>query len=270
MGLKHSKYKNTGILFELLIRQITTDTLNESESKAASLLKKYFVKTELGKEYKLYEILSRNQLNESKANLTLNSVLESSTKLDKETLKKQKYNLIKEIKNSYNLEDFFKTKLPNYKIYASLYNLLESKANPEEIINNKMTILEHLTTSKEAENEEIKELSEDKGLRILTYKLLLEKFNVKYDYLNHDQKVVLKEYIYNIDNFDRLKLFYNEQVGKIKGKLKIITEGIEDKSISIKLKEIDKLLVEVDKKTKITNDNLVNLLQYYDLIHELK
>mgnify|MGYP006921281934 CR=1 FL=1 len=270
MGLKHSKYKNTGILFELLVRQITTDTLNESESKAASLLKKYFIKTELGKEYKLYEILSRTQLTESKANLTLNSVLESSAKLDKEALKKQKYHLIREIKNNYNLEDFFKTKLPNYKVHASLYNLLEAKANPEEIINNKMTILEHLTTPKEVEDEELKELNEDKGLRILTYKLLLEKFNVKYDNLNHDQKVVLKEYISNIDNFDRLKLFYNEQVGRIKGKLKLITENIDDQSVSIKLKEIDKLLVEVDKKSKVTNDNLVNLLQYYDLIHEFK
>jgi len=103
MNIKHSKYKNTGILFELLVRQITSDTLSGKDSKATNILKKYFVKTELGKEYKLYETLSKHKkLTEGKAEVIINSVIESSKNLNRGTLKRQKYNLINEIQNHYN------------------------------------------------------------------------------------------------------------------------------------------------------------------------
>ena len=151
MNIKHSKYKNTGILFELLVRQITADTLSGKDSKATNILKKYFVKTELGREYKLYETLAKhNNLTEGKAEVVINSVIESSKNLNRGALKRQKYNLIQEIQKYYNLEEFFKTKLPNYKPYAALYTLLEiynseNLSNPEQIINNKIVILENLT-----------------------------------------------------------------------------------------------------------------------------
>ncbi len=126
MNIKHSKIKNTGILFELLVRQITADTLSGKESKAVNILKKYFVKSELGKEYKLYETLSKHRnLTEGKAEIVINSIVETSKGLNRGAIKRQKYNLIKEISTHYNIEDFFKTKLPNYKLHASLYTLLE-------------------------------------------------------------------------------------------------------------------------------------------------
>ena len=93
MSIKHSKYKNSGILFELLVRQITADTLDGKDSPARKILKEYFVKTELGKEYKLYETLSKNvNLTEAKANLVLSSLLENSLHLNRSALKRQKYN----------------------------------------------------------------------------------------------------------------------------------------------------------------------------------
>jgi hypothetical protein len=144
MNIKHSKYKNTGILFELLVRQITSDTLSGKDSKATSILKKYFVKTELGREYKLYETLSKHKnITEGKAEVVINSVIESSKNLNRGTLKRQKYNLIKEISNYYNLDEFFKTKLPNYKIHAALYTLVEiynseNLSNPDQIFQIKL------------------------------------------------------------------------------------------------------------------------------------
>ena len=56
MSIKHSKYKNTGILFELLTRQITSDILSGKRTpKAIPILEKYFNKNEeLGKELILY------------------------------------------------------------------------------------------------------------------------------------------------------------------------------------------------------------------------
>ena len=126
MTIKHSKYKNTGVLFELLIRQITADTLDGKDSPVKTLLKKYFVKTELGKEYKLYEtLLKRTSLTEAKANITIDTLVNSSKTLNRRLIKRQKYNLISEIKEHYDLNKFFNHKLPNYKIHAAFYTLLE-------------------------------------------------------------------------------------------------------------------------------------------------
>ena len=151
MKIKHSKYKNTGILFELLVRQITADTLKGDDSPAIDVLKSYFVKTELGREYKLYEsVIKSKVLNESRANVLISTILENSKKFNRTILKKQKYNLINEIKKHYNLESFFGTKVKNYKEIASVYTLIESYNTAEltdinQINQNKVTLLEFLT-----------------------------------------------------------------------------------------------------------------------------
>lgn len=280
MNIKHSKYKNTGILFELLVRQITADTLSGEDSKATKILKKYFVKTELGREYKLYETLTKHKnLTESKAEIIINSVIESSKNLNRGALKRQKYNLINEIQKYYNLDEFFKTKLPNYKIHAALYTLVEvynseNLSNPDQIISNKIAILEDLTT-KQINKQKVKDdllvefQSYDKDLRILTYKVMLEKFNGKYASLNENQKSVLKEFINSIDSTPKLKDFYNLKIKEIKHILSELTKKVENKATRIKLQEINNIVLPLDKNDKINNDNLVNLLQYFELLEEL-
>lgn len=280
MNIKHSKYKNTGILFELLVRQITADTLSGKDSKATNILKKYFVKTELGREYKLYETLTKHKhLTEGKAEVVINSVIESSKNLNRGALKRQKYNLIKEIQNYYNLEEFFKTKLPNYKSYAALYTLIEiynseNLSNPDQIISNKIAILEGLTTKevnkKKVEDDLMTEFqSYDKDLRILTYRVMLEKFNGKYASLNDNQKIVLKEFINSVDSTPKLRDFYNTKVEEIKEELNKLSKKVTDKATQIKLNEVTNLLTPLSKIANVGNDNLVNLLQYYELLEEL-
>jgi len=281
MIIKHSKYKNTGILFELLVRQITSDTLSGKDSKATNILKKYFVKTELGREYKLYETLTKHKnLSEGKAEIIINTVIDTSKNLNRGALKRQKYNLIKEISKHYNLEEFFKTKLPNYKTYASLYTLVEiynseHLSSPDQIISNKIAILESLTT-KQINKQKVKDdlINEfqtyDKDLRILTYKVLLEKFNGKYASLNDNQKIVLKEFINSVDSTPKLKEFYNSKVEEIKKEINILSTKVTDKAIKIKLNEVSNMLTPLTKTSSIGNDNLVNLLHYYELLDELK
>lgn len=280
MLVKHSKFKNTGILFELLVRQITADTLSGNDSKATNILKKYFNKTELGREYKLYEsLLKRTNLTEGKADIIINSVLESSKQLNKSALKRQKYNLIKEIKEHYNLEEFFKTKLPNYKSHAALYTLIEAHDNKsvstDQVITNKLAILEHLTFAVKKENkpdELMEEFSKyDNDTRILTYRILLDKFNNKYADFSDSKKSILKEFINSVDNPAKLKDFYNIKIQEIKKSLTVLNKTTKNPVTKIKLDEtIKNVLVGLEKNDKINNDHIVNLLQYCDLLEELK
>ena len=280
MKISHSKYKNTGILFELLVRQITADTLSGNDSKATNILKKYFNKTELGREYKLYEsLLKRTNLTEGKADIIINSVLESSKQLNKSALKRQKYNLIKEIKEHYNLEEFFKTKLPNYKAHAALYTLIEAHDNKsvstDQVITNKLAILEHLTFAVKKENkpdELMEEFSKyDNDTRILTYRILLDKFNNKYADFSDSKKSILKEFINSVDNPAKLKDFYNVKIQEIKKSLIVLNKTTKNPVTKIKLDEtIKNVLVDLEKNDKINNDHIVNLLQYCDLLEELK
>jgi hypothetical protein len=280
MLVKHSKFKNTGILFELLVRQITADTLSGNDSKATNILKKYFNKTELGREYKLYEsLLKRTNLTEGKADIIINSVLESSKQLNKSALKRQKYNLIKEIKEYYNLEEFFKTKLPNYKAHAALYTLIEAHDNKsvstDQVITNKLAILEHLTFAVKKENkpdELMEEFSKyDNDTRILTYRILLDKFNNKYADFSDSKKSILKEFINSVDNPTKLKDFYNIKIQEIKKSLTVLNKTTKNPVTKIKLDEtVKNVLVSLEKNDKINNDHIVNLLQYCDLLEELK
>lgn len=277
--IKHSKYRNTGLLFELLIHQITADTMKGDDSPSIALVKKYFVKTELGKEYRLYENIIKSQnLNETKASMIINESLESSKKLNKKSLKSLKYNLIKDIRENYDLDQFFTSKIKNYKQLASLYVLLESAnsitmSDPEYITDNKITLLEHITKSEvitEVKESKFKEIEDDKDLRILTYKVLLENFNKKYVGLNNNQKVVLKEFINSMDSSKELKELYNRNVSKIKTLLENEIPKTTDPTTTIKLTELNNLIKESGKNDKVLNEDIVNLLQYYDLTEELQ
>ena len=281
MKIKHSKYKNTGILFELLVRQITADTLKGGDSPAIDILKEYFVKTSLGREYKLYEsVLKSKVLNEGRANIVISTILESSSKFNRTSLRKQKYNLINEIKKHYNLDVFFGAKIKNYKELASLYTLIEGYNSKEagdsqQLIDNKVTLLEHLTkqvvNTKDIKEDILKEFQTyDKDLRILTYKVLLEKFNSKYENLSKEQKQVLKEFINSVDSTPGLRDFYNNKISELKATLNEEAKNIKDKATQIKIIEVAKYLVELDKTAKVDNNNLVDLLQYYELIKEIK
>jgi len=281
MQVKHSKYKNSGILFELLVRQITSDTLDGNESPAKDILKKYFVKTELGREYKLYEtLLKKTSLTETKANIVINTLVESSKTLNRGAIKRQKYNLISEIQKHYDLNKFFNHKLPNYKAYAAFYTLLEvanstNLINPEQTINNKVTILEHLTAADIAPNKVRDEVIEefeksDKDVRLLAYRSLLENFNTKYDDLHPNQKVILKEFITSIDNTTRLREFYTDKINEIKSELVSLNKKTKNQVTQIKINEIVSLINLPSKNSRITDNDLVDLLQYYDLINELE
>lgn len=278
--IKHSKYRNSGILFELLVRQVTADLIQNQESKAVKILKKYFTNTELGAEYSLYSsLVSSPKLSESKADLLISTILEQYKKLDFEKLEKQKFNLIKEIKKNYDLNEFFKAKIDNYKIYASIYTILESHKNPksdiQQIFSNKINLLEHITkepiTDKSAPKAIIEDLmKEDKEIRILAYKILVEKFNSKYEILSERQREVLKNYIASISDTTNLTIYLNEQITTIKKDLSKLVDGIKDPVAKIKVQEVVKFLKPIKENKAIKDETLTGILQFLDLIKELE
>ena len=277
MKPKHSKYKNTGILFELLTRQITSETISNNSPKAVGILKKFFSNNSaLLKEYQIYHALLNKKFNkEANAAVLLETLINAHDKLNKSTLRRERYNLVREIKDNYNLEDFFKAKINSYKIYASIYNLLENKTtNPLYIVDSKVIILEHITgkglpnkPKKDMVMEEYEKF--DKETRALTYKMLMEKFNEKYSGLSNNQRVLLKEYVYNISNSPKLKRFINEEINKVKSEIKKLSKNT-DKVTQIKLNEVASLIKPLCKKSSVHDDNVINLLNYYELVNELK
>ena len=282
MKIKHSKYKNSGLIFELLVKQVAADTLNKKDSPAVDIIRKFYSgNTSLAKEYRLYEFVTKNnKISQNKAEAIVSTIIEISRKLNQESLRKQRYELIAEIKDNYNIEDFFAIKVRDYKPLAALYCLMEAQNNdqlidPNFIVNNKVTILEHLTSdnqdAKEVKDTLIEEYSKyDKDLRLLAYKLLLEKFNDKYKDLLPEQKNILKEFITSVSSTNRLRDLINKEIVVIKERIEALADKVNNEVTKIKLNEIINNISEVSKKEKVSENHLVNLMQYYELINELK
>ena len=282
MKVKHSKYKNTGLIFELLVKQIAADTLSRKDSPAVKIIKKFYTgNTSLVKEFKLYDFVLKNKgVGQRKAESIITTIVELSRKIDPTTLKKQKYELIKELKANYNLEDFFSIKVATYKPLAAMYCLLEAQNTPDLIdpkvfVDNKVTLLEHFLQTNQskinAKDTLIEEYSKyDKDLRLLTYKILLEKFNDRYKDLLPEQKDILKEFIVSVNSSTKLRTIVNEELLKIQKQITALRSKVTDSIVKIKLDEVYKSIIPVKNTDKVTDSHLVSLMQYYDLIAELR
>jgi hypothetical protein len=275
--IKHSKFKNTGLLFEMLVRQVASDTISNKDSKALNLIKEFFGKNKpLAKELELYYIILNEKVSDvNRAHIIVEALCHSYKNMNKTSLKNEKYNLIKEIKKTYNLEEFFKYSVENYKVLASTNLLFEyyDKLNPISLVKYKTVLAENLISSissKTKKNKILEDYSkEDKEIRLLSYKILLEKFNQKYSHLSGKQKNLLKEYINNISNMGVLKEYYNTEILSLKLSLSSLTESISDNVIKIKMNEIIDLLNPLDKKVNIRDEDITNLLRFYELEQDL-
>jgi hypothetical protein len=282
--IKHSKFKNTGFIFELLVRQITSEIMSANKSVAERILKEHFnSKKELSKELKLYQYLINEKYNsESKAEKFIDTILEARKRLDETKLTREKYNLIKEIKDTYNLEEFIKSPISNYKTLASIYKIFEvastdEQYDPTDIVSSRFTITESIINSsiqnkdiklKDLVMEEYKKQDED--LRAVSYKLLVESFNNKYKNLTNDQKGLLREYINNINNTGKLNEYVSNEITKLINGLKEVGSKITDKVTQIKLAETIANVRKVKSVKKIKEQHLSALMMTYELLSELK
>lgn len=278
-NVKHNKIKNTAILYELMSRQITVDVLNDTKnSPAVKIFKEFFNKnTELGKEYELYRIITEKKYSqESHAVKLLEAVISNRQRLSNRRLNNEKFNLIKTIKENYNVKDFFNTRLPNFKVFASIYKVFgnSENENPVETTDSTITLVEHITSkpkNDKSKSKVMENLSEqDKDLRLLTYQLLVDKFNSKYKSLNESQKDLLKEYINNLSNTNSLNEFVNSEIVKIKSTLKKYVVKVDDDITRIKLEEAINHIDTLVPSKVVKDKNIISLMRYYELIKELK
>jgi hypothetical protein len=272
---KHSKYKNTGILFELLVRQVTNDTLQGIDnSPAVNVLREFFKKnTSLKKELGYYQALQNQKFKtESKANAFIDAVLKEHQKLSQSIIKKQKYNLIKEIKKGYDLEAFFSQRINNYTANASVFMLMEG-STPSKLIKFRYNIVESITGKKKSKLNESHSLyqEQDKDIRLLSYKILIEKFNEKWgDNLGAKQRNLLKEYINNISNTPKLKDYLYSEIVKTTKTLNKLSTKIADPIVKIKLQEVSTQIKNIDLEKNIKDKYIISLMRTYDLIKEVK
>ncbi len=283
--IKHSKYKNTGILFELLVRQITIEVLNNTPNKCAQrILKEYFKPTtELSKELRLYQLLLKEKYNsENRAEKFIEMIIdEHFRKIDRNKILKEKYNLVKEIKNHFSEDKFFSSNINNYREIASVYKLFEANHvdhyDVKDVFNSRYTIVEHVmsnlapSTDIKRENEAINEYStQEKDLRLLSYKLLIEKFNKKYNGLSNKQKEIVRNYINNVSNTTDFSSYIINEKKELTTKFKKLLKLVDDKVTEIKLKEVIHLIDGIKPTKKKVPDNYISTLMVsYELLSEL-
>ncbi len=285
--IKHSKFKNTGVLFELLVRQITLEILNGDKTENAKrIVKEFFAPgTELNKELRLYELLLKEKYSsESRAEKFVDTVSEAHAKLNETKLHKEKYNLIKEVSSKFDIEQFLSSPISNYKVLASIYKVFESKKvqnyDIKDVFNSKVTLIENIISKPVSNkiNEKAKEeqkliesyKQQDKDLRLLTYKILVETFNKKYTNLDSKQKGLLREYINNINNTSKFKDYVASELPNIVKGLKAINSKITDKVTQIKLSETISVLETMKIGKAITDGQVSSIMLSYELIKELK
>lgn len=276
--LKHSKYKNTGILFEMLVRKLTSETLSSDKSITIDIIKKYFGKnTELSKELQLYNALLKEQFRSEAQGLDyIRSVKSAYSKLNQSVLNRQKYNLVKEISEKFIFTDMSKMHIANYKELASIYMIFEysESDNPKRLLECKNVIIDNgmLTEKKTQDKDPVLETftSQPKDLRLLTYKLLVDKFNQKYSGLSESQKRLLNKYITHVNDTTMLREYIQKIIPVIKKQLSEQVNHIDDAVTKIKVQKLSEMLCSVENMKTIKESHVLSLLRYFDLIQELK
>jgi len=272
--IKHSKVKNTGLIFELLVRQVASDTMNNRNSTALNVIKKHFnSKSELSKELKLYQTISQEKFKtENKAEKFVDAVVKARKDINESQLRRDKYNLIKDLKSNFNVSEFFKSRVSNYKVQASTYKLFEysSADDPKEYVDSKFTLIEYVQAQQGIKKSGTLIEEQNKDVRILASKMVVDKFNEKYSKLNAEQKRILKEYINNVTNSVKLKKYVLTETKNLQETLRSLKSKVPSKVVRIKLNEVVNLLNEFKKKHVVEDKDVLTMLRYYELVNELK
>jgi hypothetical protein len=265
---KHNKKRNTAFLYEVLVRELTKSTLNKNEAKEKNvirIIKEFFSKgTVLYYELKHYKTLCENKLDNKEDVIRLvDLVIKENDKLDKKKVFVEQSKLISKM-NKLLSKEALQTFVPNYKNLATIYQLLNLKFNPKNRMLLENVLVENIINSQEEKMAPISNL---------VFKSFVKRFNEVYSgiFLT-EQKALVNKYITSfVDNGSDLKLYLNEEIGRLRNVIqstKTDKELTEDKEM---VSKIEKVLETIEdfKKSPINESMIVQILKIQQLAEEI-
>lgn len=265
--IKHNKIKNTGLIYQILVRKMIQQATNGKKPTAYNIFNNFFSKDKaLGKQLAIYNLLTNTKYeNKDMASSLFEEALDLRMKIDDIRLDKQKYYCIKQIKKHYRIKPLFQTKVDNYKVYASIYKVFESlrysEYNPLTIVQSRHHVLDFmlrpLQEQSQVDSQDMKLFREqDYDVKEAALTLYVQKFNQKFAVLNESQKQLLKKYTYTMTDNTQLDGYMNKEIDRLHQMFK------DDDN-----EKVQQIFENVDKIKSINNiqDKLYSVLNLYEI-----
>lgn len=277
---KHNKKRNSGLVFEFLVRQMSSDMLDGNAAryaKAVDITRRYFSEGMiLSKEKQLHDVLRNTRgVTESRARRVLAEVMRHSRALDSKTLEIKKNNLIKECNYAFGQDFFVRHRVPEYRLLGSVQIILDACRSKHTLTENvanlelEEAVVRYMTTSAPAPITESKKEEIDSFVCALASKRFREKYG---NSLSKRQNSLLEAFVYSSMNGDESSLFEymnNEKASILKTirESKVIKEIVEDDVMRSKLDEAEKRLVGMG--TGNVEEAVKEIMLYQKLAEEL-
>ena len=269
MRLKHNKKRNTAFIYEALVRELTESVVKNNknkQNKIVSIIKEHFGGNSLLKEeLELYKtIYETRDLEKTTAEKIVVQVKEKHDSLDKRKLFLEQSALVNKINKTLSTK-VYSNFVPNYKTIASVYSIFQDALPVKDRVLLEESIVENMSASVETVQEG------QQPMDSIIYNTFVTKFNEEYSSsLNEDQKQLLGNYVSSFqDNGINLKLYLNEEIGRLKEKLIEIKENNADSILKEKIGRVYTILDETKDKD-IDTETLEIVLSTQQLLDDIE
>ncbi len=275
--MKHNKKRNVGIVYELLLKHISTKLLEgkKSEAKVATkLIEKHFKKgTELYKEFRLFNALAKSDITHTHTVASiLNEAKIASRKLDKKKLESEKSNLLRDINYRINDKTFYYRNINDYRdlglVQLALNEWRKEDRDVKKLVDLEMRLGELMLREKNKVNEQKYNASHSDRLVL---KIMTEKFNRRYgEELTKDQKKIIEGYVFLSDKEpESLQKFFQSKKIEAINSLEAFEDKSDNKYLLSKLDEVRKK-IDILPSNNINDENVVKFLTLTKMINEIK
>ena len=273
MKFKHNKKRNTAFLFETLIKEMAKSVVandSERQTKIAKIIKRHFTKRGvLYKDLQSYKVLMELKEAESDfAQRIISEVRRDRDRLNTQNIFSEQSRLIKKINVELG-QEVYSNFVPNYKTMATIGQLFADNVSPNEKVILEDKLLTEMTKAEEKTEKEILE-----HLDSIAYKTFTNKFNKAYaGKLHEEQQQVVSKYIYSVsDNGISLKTYLNEEVGRLRDKVKASLDAKEISADPEMVEKTEQVLEFLNSltETKLDEAAIKKIMQIQGLVREVE
>ena len=272
MKMKHNKKRNTAVLYEVIIRELTKAMVGGDKARKSSIIKivkeNFKGNTLLAKDLDLYKaVLETKEVDHYTAEKIIFQARTQKMAINHRQLFAEQTKLVDTINKRINV-DAFNTFVPNYKSLATVFQIFHPKTKTKSRVLLEKQMIEAMTCTAKSEKDLMKPIDN------LTYKTFVNKFNEKYsDSLLEEQKNLLTRYVTSFsDNGLELKAFLSEEIPRLFQKVNESLECTEIKSDEYMTSKTEQVL-EILKTTgdrKVDNALVHDVLRIQNLVKELQ